>query len=178
MKKERKRIFTNKNRILKRFQQRYLSCEIGYRLLQTSESSCSHYFVPISGGMPRNESNFKKASQKTNITFVLSMFVANVYTSKTPNQFDDLTSETIHFLKIPLLIAIQENNESEESQRSRSESCRVDHSKLVLKMCSMRETVQSKTESRGRASDCPHPDSIPRDWVTVACLRCSRSFHG
>lgn len=28
----------------------------------------------------------------------------------------------------------------------------------------------------GRLS--PPSDSIPRDWVTVACLRCSRSFHG
>lgn len=56
-----KYIRKQEDRILKRFQQRYLSCEIGRRLLQTSESSCSYYFVPISGGMARNESNFKKA---------------------------------------------------------------------------------------------------------------------
>ena len=54
-----KYIRKQEDRILKRFQQRYLSCEIGRRLLQTSESS--YYFVPISGGMARNESNFKKA---------------------------------------------------------------------------------------------------------------------
>lgn len=69
------------------------------------------------------------------------------------------TSETIHFIKIPITIDEETKSRNHDNSRvfaglmlatKRMMMVRVDRSKLVLKMCSkacsMRETVRSKTE--------------------------------